>query len=74
MQEAKAKLPGILNHVRLISAFYGTPDRTAGLLRKVSDKVIKRCCAVASLPAVFAGACGDGVTAALQARAWAARS
>ena len=39
-------LPKILNVIRLIwrhSRFYNTPDRLAGLLRKVSNEVITRC-------------------------------
>ncbi|KAK9846646.1 hypothetical protein WJX81_008333 [Elliptochloris bilobata] len=66
---AVGMLPGILGHVRLLwthSGFYGNPDRITGLLRKVSDEVINRCCAVISLPAVFAGACANGVMEALQ--------
>ena len=68
-QSIAGMLPSILGHVRLLwchSSFYSNPDRITGLLRKVSDEVINRCCSVISLPAVFAGACADGVMEALQ--------
>lgn len=68
-QSIAGTLPSILGHVRLLwchSSFYSNPDRITGLLRKVSDEVINRCCSVISLPAVFAGACADGVMEALQ--------
>ena len=68
-QSIAGMLPSILGHVSLLwchSSFYSNPDRITGLLRKVSDEVINRCCSVISLPAVFAGACADGVMEALQ--------
>ena len=45
-KDIPAMLPPILNVVRLIwrySKFYNTPDRLAGLLRKVSNEIINRC-------------------------------
>ena len=51
-------LPLILNCVRMIwslSRFYNTPERLVGLLRKLSNEIINRCCAVISLPDIFSG-------------------
>ena len=49
-------LPPILNVVRLIwrySRFYNTPDRLAGLLRKVSNEIISRCRASISISEIL---------------------
>ncbi|KAL0040883.1 hypothetical protein WJX79_008591 [Trebouxia sp. C0005] len=51
-------LPLILNCVRMIwslSRFYNTPERLVGLLRKLSNEIINRCCSVISLPDIFSG-------------------
>ena len=53
-----AILPKILNVVRLIwrySQFYSTPDRLAGLLRKVSNEIINRCRASISVAEILDG-------------------
>ena len=51
-------LQPILNVVRLIwrsSKFYNTPDRLAGLLRKVSNEIISRCRASISISEILDG-------------------
>ena len=51
-------LPPILNIERLIwrsSKFYNTPDRLAGLLRKVSNEIINRCRASISIREILDG-------------------
>ena len=51
-------LPGLLLHVRMIwsiSKHYNTKDRLTSLLRKVSNELIRRCCAVISLYDIFEG-------------------
>jgi dynein heavy chain len=56
--EIPAMLPPILNVVRLIwrySRFYNTPDRLAGLLRKVSNEIISRCRASISISEILDG-------------------
>jgi dynein heavy chain len=61
-------LPPILSCIRMvwnISRFYNTPERITVLLRKLSNEIIERCCAVINLPAVFTGAV-DEVMASLQ--------
>lgn len=56
--EVPAILPEILNRIRVIGAvsrFYHTEERLTSLLRKISNEVIKRCCAVIDVPAAFDG-------------------
>lgn len=51
-------LPHMLNCIRMvwnISRFYNTPERLTGLLRKVSNEIIGRCCAVINLDDIFGG-------------------
>ena len=51
-------LPKLLHCVRMIwniSRFYNTPERLTGLLRKVSNEIIQRCCAEISLDEIFEG-------------------
>lgn len=51
-------LPRILNSIRLIwnfSRFYNTPERMTGLLGKLSNEIINRCCAVINLEDIFSG-------------------
>ena len=48
-----------------LSRFYNTPERLVGLLRKLSNEIIKRCCAAISLPDIFSGEVA-GVIIALQ--------
>jgi hypothetical protein len=38
-----------------LSRFYNTPERLVGLLRKLSNEIINRCCSVISLPDIFNG-------------------
>jgi dynein heavy chain len=57
-------LPGLLLHVRMIwsiSKHYNTKDRLTSLLRKVSNELIRRCCAVISLQDVFEGNVGVAI-------------
>ncbi|GMI21327.1 hypothetical protein TeGR_g3290 [Tetraparma gracilis] len=51
-------LPSLLHCIRMISTlskFYHTDDRLTGLLRKISNQIIRRCCAHISLSEVFDG-------------------
>ena len=57
-KDIPAMLPPILNIERLIwrsSKFYNTPDRLAGLLRKVSNEIINRCRASISIREILDG-------------------
>ena len=59
-------LPPILNIERLIwrySKFYNTPDRLAGLLRKVSNEIINRCRASISIREILMGALSQSISA-----------
>ena len=56
--EIPALLPGILNFVRLIwscSTHYGTDNRISGLLKKISNEIIRRCQATIELADIFEG-------------------
>ncbi len=51
-------LPKILDCIRMVwalSQFYNTPDRITGLLGKLSNQIISRCCAVIDLEQAFSG-------------------
>ncbi|KAI8894261.1 dynein heavy chain and region D6 of dynein motor-domain-containing protein [Globomyces pollinis-pini] len=51
-------LPNLLRSVRLIwanSQHYNTKERLTGLLRKISNEIIRRCCAKISLDEIFHG-------------------
>ena len=51
-------LPHLLNCIRMIwtlSRFYNTEEKLTGLLRKVSNEIINRCCAKISLDEIFKG-------------------
>jgi dynein heavy chain len=51
-------LPRLLNHVRMIwnlSRFYSSDERVTGLLRKISNELIRCCCKNISLDAIFNG-------------------
>lgn len=68
LQDIPKILPLILSCVRMIwslSRFYNTPERLVGLLRKLSNEIINRCCAAISLPDIFSGEV-DSVIIALQ--------
>ena len=57
-QEIPAVLPDILNRVRVIgtvSRHYRSSERLTGLLRKISNEIINRCCAKISVDDVFDG-------------------
>lgn len=57
-REIPGILPGILCRVRLIwemSNHFKTSDRMVGLLRKISNEIINRCCAHISLEDIFDG-------------------
>ena len=64
-KEIPSILPGLLNCIRMIwslSKFYNTEECLTGLLRKISNEIINRCCAKISLSDIFdgdvEGACG----------------
>jgi dynein heavy chain len=51
-------LPNLLNYIRIIwanSKFYNTKERMTSLLRKISNEIIRRCCARISLEDIFHG-------------------
>ena len=51
-------LPSLLHCIRMISTlskFYNTEDRLTGLLRKISNQIIRRCCDKISLDEIFNG-------------------
>ncbi|KAI9101992.1 dynein heavy chain and region D6 of dynein motor-domain-containing protein [Phlyctochytrium arcticum] len=51
-------LPKLLNCIRIIwanSRYYNTKERLTSLLRKVSNEIIRRCCAKISLEDIFHG-------------------
>jgi dynein heavy chain len=51
-------LPRLLNHVRMIwnlSRFYSSDERVTGLLRKISNELIRCCCKRISLNDIFNG-------------------
>lgn len=51
-------LPSLLAAIRMIwtlSRFYNTVDRLTGLLRKISNEIINRCCAKVDLREIFDG-------------------
>ena len=53
-----AIIPKLLNCIRMIwanSKYYNTKERLTGLLRKVSNEIIRRCCAKISLDDIFHG-------------------
>jgi hypothetical protein len=56
--EIPGLLPQILDCIRMIwslSRFYNTPERISGLLRRLSNEVINRCCAALRLGDIFSG-------------------
>eukprot|EP00882_Tetradesmus_deserticola_P018928 GHRQ01020348.1.p1 GENE.GHRQ01020348.1~~GHRQ01020348.1.p1 ORF type:complete len:158 (-),score=43.94 GHRQ01020348.1:396-869(-) len=56
--EIPGLLPQILDCIRMIwslSRCYNTPARISGLLRRLSNEVINRCCAALRLGDVFSG-------------------
>jgi dynein heavy chain len=64
-KEIVALLPTILRSVRLIwanSKYYNTKERVTGLLRKISNEIIRRCCAKISLHEVFHGDVYSSIT------------
>ena len=57
-------LPELLNRVRVVwhlSSFYNTEQRLTGLLRKVSNEIIRRCRSRIALEHIFEGNVGEGV-------------
>ena len=66
-------LPKLLYCIRMIwniSRFYNTPERLAGLLRKVSNEIINRCCDKLSLEEIFEGdveSCMSGLRESIRA-------
>lgn len=57
-KDISSHLPEIVDLVRMISALsehYNTPERITGLLRKVSNEIILRCCENINLKEMFAG-------------------
>ncbi len=54
-----AMLPNILNYVRVIwslSKHYNSAERISGLLRKISNQIIDRCCSILSVQEITDGA------------------
>ena len=57
-KDISAQLPEIVDLIRMISSLsqhYNTPERIAGLLRKVSNEIILRCSENIKLDEIFAG-------------------
>ena len=64
-----AILPSLLHCIRMISTlsrFYNTDDRLTGLLRKISNQIIRRCCAHINLEEVFNGDVEESMVALTQ--------
>lgn len=55
-----------------LSRFYNTPERLVGLLRRLSNEIIARCCAGISLPDVFNGDVTNVMTSLQQVTAFPA--
>lgn len=55
-----------------LSRFYNTPERLVGLLRRLSNEIIARCCAGISLPDVFNGDVTNVMTSLQQVTAFLA--
>jgi dynein heavy chain, axonemal len=51
-----------------LSKFYNTEDRLTGLLRKISNEIIRRCCAAIDLTAVFSGDVDNAMAVLHQSR------
>lgn len=69
VQDIPKILPTVLNCVRMIwslSRFYNTPERLVGLLRRISNEIIRQCCTGISLPDVFSGEVADVMTSLQQ--------
>ena len=67
-QDIPGLLPDIMQRVRLIwnvSAFYGTPERVTGLLRRVSNSIINICSGGISVRDALSGN-PEAVVAAVQ--------
>lgn len=57
-QQIPALLPLVLNCIRMVwslSKCYNTPERMAGLLQKLSNEIINRCCNALKVDGIFAG-------------------
>lgn len=57
-QQIMEILPNLLACIRMIwslSKFYNTEDRLTGLLRKISNEIINRCCCKIQLTEIFDG-------------------
>ncbi|CAN0114349.1 unnamed protein product, partial [Laminaria digitata] len=70
--EIPALLPGLLNCIRMIwhlSKFYNTEERLTGLLRKISNEIIHRCCVEIDLGAIFDGDIDSAMTVLNESRA-----
>eukprot|EP00752_Nemacystus_decipiens_P009956 g8879.t1 len=71
-KEIPALLPGLLSCIRMIwnlSKFYNTEERLTGLLRKISNEIIHRCCAEIDLGAIFDGDIDAAMTVLNESRA-----
>jgi dynein heavy chain, axonemal len=51
-----------------LSKFYNTEDRLTGLLRKISNEIIRRCCSAIDLTAVFSGDVDNAMAVLHQSR------
>ena len=57
-KDIPAMIPKILNLIRMIwvnSEFYKSRERLTGILRKLSNEIIRRCCKEISLDRIFDG-------------------
>lgn len=57
-QQIPALLPLVLNCIRMVwslSKCYNTPERIAGLLQKLSNEIINRCCSALDVDDIFEG-------------------
>lgn len=57
-QQIPALLPQVLNCIRMVwsfSKYYNTPDRIVGLLQKLSNEIINRCCSTLKVDDIFTG-------------------
>lgn len=62
-------LPTILRCIRIIwanSKFFNSKDRLTSLLRKVSNEIMRRCCAEISLDAIFHGDVQSSITSLVE--------
>jgi dynein heavy chain len=67
-KQIPALLPQVLNCIRMVwslSKYYNTPDRIVGLLQKLSNEIINRCCCALKVDDILSGSV-QGVMEVLQ--------